>query len=57
MISYSAGKYRAAESRACGETAILWSIRSSRKPHNGIPSFDQPSSPAGWNVAQTSRIA
>ena len=34
--SYSPGSHRCAEARACSETAIRWSSRSSRKPQTGI---------------------
>ena len=50
-ISYSPGSQRSPVSRACSETAIRWSIRSTRNPHTGLPSCSQPSSPDAWNVA------
>ena len=47
-ISYSPGNQREAESRACSETAIRWSIR--RSPRPGLPRRIQPRSPEAWNV-------
>ena len=46
-----------AESRACSETAIRWSIRSSRTPHIGRPRRIQPSAPAACQVATIAQRA
>ena len=48
--SYSPGSQRCAEARACSETAMRWSSRSSRKPQTGAASRIQPSSPLAWCV-------
>src|SRR5918994_920154 len=49
-ISYSPGSQRCADSRACSETAIRRSSRSSRKPQTGVASRIQPRSPLAWCV-------
>ena len=49
-ISYSPGSQRCADARACSETAIRRSSRSSRKPHTGVASRIQPRSPLAWCV-------